>query len=94
MLVARAARLLAGLMAAAAVGSVAVSAQAQEKKIKIGVVYDLTGPLAGGGSELQYIGAKIMIDHYARAASRATRSRRSTPTRRASPTSPSTRRSA
>ena len=42
----------------------AVSAQAQEKKIKIGVVYDLTGPLAGGGSELQYIGAKIMIDHF------------------------------
>ena len=38
--------------------------QAQEKKIKIGVVYDLTGPLAGGGSELQYIGAKIMIDHF------------------------------
>src|SRR6201992_2955529 len=40
------------------------SAQAQEKKIKIGVVFDLTGPLAGGGSELEYIGAKIMLDHY------------------------------
>src|SRR6476660_2059171 len=66
MLVARAARLLAGLLAAAAVGSVAVSAQAQEKKIKIGVIYDLTGPLAGGGSELQYIGAKIMLDQYAK----------------------------
>ena len=36
--------------------------QAQEKKIKIGVVYDLTGPFAGGGSELHYLGAKIMID--------------------------------
>ena len=41
-----------------------VSAQAQEKKIKIGVVFDLTGPLAGGGSELEYLGAKIMLDHY------------------------------
>jgi branched-chain amino acid transport system substrate-binding protein len=39
-------------------------AVAQEKKIKIGVVYDLTGPFAGGGSELQYIGAKIMMDHF------------------------------
>ena len=38
--------------------------QAQEKKIKIGVVYDLTGPFAGGGSELQYIGAKIMMDYF------------------------------
>jgi branched-chain amino acid transport system substrate-binding protein len=44
----------------------AISAEAQEKKIKIGVVYDLTGPLAGGGSELGYIGAKIMLDHYAK----------------------------
>src|SRR5260370_731392 len=44
----------------------AVSAQAQEKKIKIGVIYDLTGPLAGGGSELQYTGAKIMLDQYAK----------------------------
>src|SRR5260370_9910476 len=44
----------------------AVSAQAQEKKIKIGVIYDLTGPFAGGGSELQYTGAKIMLDQYAK----------------------------
>ena len=42
----------------------AFSAQAQEKKIKIGVVYDLTGPFAGGGSELQYTGAKIMFDYF------------------------------
>ena len=40
------------------------SASAQEKKIKIGVVYDLTGPFAGGGSKLQYAGAKIMIDYF------------------------------
>jgi len=49
--------------------AMAVSAHAQEnqaKKIKIGVIYDLTGPLAGGGSELQYIGAKIMLDQYSK----------------------------
>src|SRR6516162_4247115 len=34
------------------------------KTIKIGVVYDLTGPFAGGGSDLQYLGAKIMIDWF------------------------------
>ena len=54
----KAARLFVGLSAALAVLGMAVSADAQEKKIKIGVIYDLTGPLAGGGSELQYIGAK------------------------------------
>src|SRR5256885_15682696 len=62
----KAARLLVGLSAAIAVLGMAVSAEAQEKKIKIGVIYDLTGPLAGGGSELQYIGAKIMLDQYAK----------------------------
>src|SRR6202166_720317 len=60
------ARLLGGLIAAVAALGMAVTAQAQEKKIKIGVIYDLTGPFAGGGSELQYIGAKIMLDHYAK----------------------------
>ena len=43
------ARLMGGTVAAIAALGLAVSAQAQEKKIKIGVVYDLTGPLAGGG---------------------------------------------
>src|ERR1700719_4768139 len=66
MLVRRAARLFGGLVVAVAVLGMAVSARAQEKKIKIGVIFDLTGPLAGGGSELQYIGAKIMLDHYAK----------------------------
>src|SRR6478736_6525439 len=66
MLVRRAVRLLGGLVAAVAALTMGVSAQAQEKKIKIGVVYDLTGPLAGGGSELQYIGAKIMLEQYAK----------------------------
>src|SRR5438105_6344311 len=62
----KAARLFVGLLAAIAVLGMAVPALAQEKKIKIGVIYDLTGPLAGGGSELQYIGAKIMLDQYAK----------------------------
>src|SRR5258708_29417475 len=66
MLVRRAARLLGGLIAAGVALGMAVSAQAQEKKIKIGVIYDLTRPLAGGGSELQYTGAKIMLDQYAK----------------------------
>ena len=60
-------RLLGGVVAAAAVFGIVGSAAAQEKKIKIGVIYDLTGPLAGGGSELQYIGAKIMIDNFIKA---------------------------
>src|SRR5262245_2677290 len=47
------ARLVGGAVAAVAALGLAVSAQAQEKKLKIGVVYDLTGPFAGGGSELQ-----------------------------------------
>ena len=62
----KAARVVGGLMAAMAALGMAASAQAQEKKIKIGVIYDLTGPLAGGGSELQYTGAKIMLDSYAK----------------------------
>src|SRR5437899_2616552 len=64
----KAARLLVGLLAAMAAQAMAVSAHAEDqaKKIKIGVIFDLTGPLAGGGSELQYIGAKIMLDHYAK----------------------------
>jgi len=60
-------RLLGGVVAAATALGFAGVAQAQEKKIKIGVIYDLTGPLAGGGSELQYIGAKIMIDSFIKA---------------------------
>jgi ABC-type branched-subunit amino acid transport system substrate-binding protein len=60
------ARLLGACVAAVAALGVAGAADAQEKKIKIGVIYDLTGPLAGGGSELQYIGAKIMLDHFSK----------------------------
>jgi ABC-type branched-subunit amino acid transport system substrate-binding protein len=57
-------RLLGPVVAALAIFGLVATAQAQEKKLKIGVVYDLTGPLAGGGSELQYIGAKIVLDQF------------------------------
>src|ERR1041384_5749974 len=50
---------------ALAVGaSSAPDADAQAKKLKIGVIFDYTGPLAGGGSDLHALGAKIMIDHF------------------------------
>jgi branched-chain amino acid transport system substrate-binding protein len=58
------ARLVSGLLVAIAALAMSVTVQAQEKKLKIGVIFDLTGPLAGGGSELEYLGAKIMIDHF------------------------------
>ena len=40
----------------------AAPAIAQQKEIKIGVIYDLTGPFAAGGSESAYLGNKIAID--------------------------------
>src|SRR5258706_15106804 len=36
-------------------------AQAQQKQIKIGFIYDLTGPFAGGGSEPAQLGTKAMV---------------------------------
>src|SRR6266545_4115972 len=60
-------RLLAsGLVAALVIIAPAwmADAHAQGKKLKIGVVFDYTGPLAGGGSDLHALGAKIMIDHF------------------------------
>ena len=61
-----AARMTCGLMVAVAAMVSAMSAEAQDKKIKIGVIFDLTGPLAGGGSELEYIGTKIILDHFSK----------------------------
>ena len=60
------ARIARGLVAGALLLTAAATAQADDasKTIKIGVVYDLTGPFAGGGSELHYLGAKIMIDWF------------------------------
>ena len=46
---------------AAALALLAASAQAQ-KQIKIGFIYDLTGPVAGGGSEPAQLGTKAMVD--------------------------------
>src|SRR5215813_8870702 len=61
-------RVACGLIAlVVALGLVLASdAPAQGKKLKIGVIYDYTGPLAGGGSELHALGAKIMIDYFAK----------------------------
>jgi len=50
----------AGLMAATLVA--APQAQAQRKEVKIGVIYDYTGPFAAGGSQAAALGTKIAID--------------------------------
>ena len=50
--------------AAALLAPPAAQAEEAAKALKIGVVYDLTGPFAGGGSELHYLGAKIIIDWF------------------------------
>src|SRR5882672_8069023 len=60
-------RLACGLVAVGLLlsgGASSDEALAQGKKLKIGVVYDYTGPFAGGGSELHALGAKIMIDYF------------------------------
>jgi ABC-type branched-subunit amino acid transport system substrate-binding protein len=54
----------AGCAIAALLGLGVTTATLQEKKIKIGVVYDYSGPLAAGGSELHGLGSKIMIDYF------------------------------
>lgn len=51
----------AGLLGA---GLLAFPANLSAKEIKIGVIYDYSGPLAAGGSSLQALGAKIMIDYF------------------------------
>ncbi len=56
-------RLVCCLLAAAVLVGASESG-AQGKKLKIGVIYDYSGPLAGGGSDLHALGAKIMIDHF------------------------------
>jgi branched-chain amino acid transport system substrate-binding protein len=51
----------AGLLGAALL---ALPTNLSAKEIKIGVIYDYSGPLAAGGSSLQALGAKIMIDYF------------------------------
>src|SRR5512141_176536 len=48
--------------AACAAALAAAPAQAQHKEIKIGVIYDYTGPFAAGGSVAAAMGTKIAID--------------------------------
>ena len=51
------------IFAAAALAALSVSAvQAQQKEIKVGVIYDYTGAFAAGGSEAAALGTKIAID--------------------------------
>ena len=50
------------LAVAAALAACASLAFAQGKEIKIGVIYDYTGPFAAGGSQAAAIGNKIAID--------------------------------
>ena len=56
-------RMARALALGGALFALASTGEAADKTIKIGVIYDYTGPLAGGGSELQAKGAKIIIDH-------------------------------
>ena len=55
-------RSLGGLVAAVAALGLAATAQAQEKKLKIGVVYDLTGPLAGLSTDAFFDVMAIRLD--------------------------------
>ncbi len=48
--------------ALAAVALLSSQAMAQDKEVKIGVIYDFTGPFAAGGSEAAAIGTQIAID--------------------------------
>ena len=58
-------RIAGALMTAALLFGATISAAQQAvKKIKIGVVYDYSGPLAAGGSDLHALGTKIMIDYF------------------------------
>jgi branched-chain amino acid transport system substrate-binding protein len=51
-----------GFAVAATLGLPAIG-RAQDKVFRIGVIYDYSGPLAGGGSSLHALGAKIVIDN-------------------------------
>ena len=53
---------IAAVAAFAALSALSGLAQAQQKQIKIGFIYDLTGPFAGGGSEPAQLGTKAMVD--------------------------------
>jgi branched-chain amino acid transport system substrate-binding protein len=52
------------LAVAAALVLAAGFAQAQQKEIKIGFIYDVSGPFAGGGSEPAQVGTKAIVDYF------------------------------
>ena len=56
----------AAIAAALLIGTTIAAPEEAGKKIRVGVVYDYSGPLAGGGSDLHALGAKIMIDYFNR----------------------------
>ncbi len=51
-------------LVAAALALAVCAAQAQQKEIKIGFIYDVSGPFAGGGSEPAQIGTKAIVDYF------------------------------
>src|SRR5438045_8965243 len=55
---------MARVAAAVALAACAATAAAQQKEIKIGFIYDVSGPFAGGGSEAAQIGTKAAIDMF------------------------------
>lgn len=55
-------KIIAAAMLAAVFPLTASVAHAQQKELKIGVIFDYTGAFAGGGSEAAGIGTKIAID--------------------------------
>ena len=52
------------LLVAAALALLAGPALAQPKEIKIGFIYDVSGPFAGGGSEPAQLGTKAIVDYF------------------------------
>src|SRR5260370_36238912 len=52
------------ILAALLLGTTSAAAEDAGKKIKIGVVYDYSGPMAAGGSEVHALGTKIVIDYF------------------------------
>jgi hypothetical protein len=80
----------AAIATALLIGTTIAAPEEAGKKIRVGVVYDYSGPLAAGGSDLHALGTKIMIDYFNTAGSRVIGSSQSMRTRKASPRSPST----
>lgn len=52
------------VIACAVLALAAGAGTAQTKELKVGVIYDLTGPFAAGGSNASYLGTKYAIDMF------------------------------